>query len=73
METATIIISSVAIVLSVISLIGSFAAVAMVCGFLRSTHQVKFVPFDEKVDDTVKKEKEYPIDDLEPLEQEISW
>lgn len=73
METVTITISSVAIVFSVIALIGSFVSVAMVCGFLRSTHQVQFVPFEDKVDDKEKKEKEYQVDDLESLEQEISW
>lgn len=46
MNEAVIIISVLAILFSLISLIVGCVAISMVCGFLRSTHTVTWKPLD---------------------------
>lgn len=76
MTMTSIILASVGIALSVISIILSCVSVSMVSGFLRSTHQVSWVPYDpegksEGESGEKKSKKDLPQDVLEELEQEI--
>lgn len=63
METATLVIAITSLILTLFSLGGSIAALALIIGLKNSTHQVQYMPIEDVVNEKDKKVEE-TVEDL---------